>query len=191
MTTTSFWRVIDLAWGDIPDAARTRLASERVRMFHALWHLVRNEGSWNTLEAPQKDELIRQGWTPPRFERQPGAGIDFLYMHRRMIQMVNLSASGETHRGHHEGTSQVAGFVRPWVDIPWDHADPVWPMSVVDRNDPRVAAIFGRSKEQATTDFYRARASEAFQNREWLGSQSLDQLGTQLEFTIHGWMHMH
>ncbi len=63
-----------MAWGDIPDAALTRLASERVRMFHAIWHFVRREDSWNNLESTQKDELVRQGWTPPRFEDQPGAG---------------------------------------------------------------------------------------------------------------------
>ena len=65
-------------------------------------------------------------------------------------------------------------------------------MAFVDlQSYPRFPEIFGRSKEQATTDFYRGRVSEAFQNREWLRSQSLDQLGTQIEFTIHGWMHMH
>jgi hypothetical protein len=57
-----------VTWGDIPDAARTRLASERVRMYHALWHFVRRENDWNNLEASEKDELVRQGWTPPRFE---------------------------------------------------------------------------------------------------------------------------
>jgi len=72
------------------------------------------------------------------------------------------------------------------------HDDPVWPMPVVDLgSDPRFPQIFGRSKDQATTDFYRGRVSEAFENRHWLRAQSLDQLGTQIEVTIHGWMHMH
>jgi hypothetical protein len=161
-------------------------------MYHAIWHFVRREASWNNLEPSQKDELVRQGWTPPRFEDQAGAGIDFLYMHRRMIQMVNLWASGQDHHHHHEGAPQADVFVRPWVDIPWDHTDPIWPMPLVDlQSDPRFPRIFGTSKEHATTDFYRRRVSEVFENREWLRTQSLDQFGTQLEFGIHGWMHMH
>jgi hypothetical protein len=180
-----------MTWGEIPNAARTRLASERVRMYHAIWHFVRREENWNGLDASQKDELVRQGWTPPRFEDQPEAGIDFLYMHRRMIQMVNLWASGQDHH-HHNGAPQGDAFVRPWVNIPWDHADPVWPMPVVDLgSDPDLQQIFGRSKEQATTEVYRRRVFERYENREWLRAQSLDQLGTELEFGIHGWMHMH
>ena len=181
-----------MAWGDIPDAARTRLASERVRMYHAIWHFVRREDNWTGLEASQKDELVRQGWTPPRFENQPGAGIDFLYMHRRMIQMVNLWASGQNHHDHHGAAPQADVFVQAWRDIPWDHDDPVWPMPVVDlQSDPRFPRIFGRSKDQVTTDFYRRRVFEALENRQWMRTQSLDQLGTEIEFTIHGWMHMH
>jgi hypothetical protein len=45
-----------MTWGDIPEAARTRLASERVRMYHATWHFVRGEDDWNRLEASQRDE---------------------------------------------------------------------------------------------------------------------------------------
>lgn len=180
-----------MAYGDIPDAARQRLASERVRMYHALWHLVRNEEEWTDMDAAQKAELVTQGWTPPRFEGNDGGGIDFLYMHRRMIGMVNAWAAGED--GHHHGAPmQAGGFVRGWREIPWDHADPVWPMPVVDlTSDPRFPAIFGRSKEQAATAVYQRRVSEQFANREWLRSQTIDQFGTQLEFTIHGWMHMH
>lgn len=180
-----------MTWGEIPNAARTRLASERVRMYHAIWHFVRREDDWNGLEASQKDELVRQGWTPPRFETQPGAGIDFLYMHRRMIQMVNLWAAGQEHH-HHHGPPQRDAFVRSWVNIPWDHADLVWPMPIVDlASDPDLQQIFGPSKEQATTEVYRRRVSERYENREWLRTRSLDQLGSELEFGIHGWMHMH
>jgi hypothetical protein len=181
-----------MAWGDIPNPALTRLASERVRMYHALWHFVRREDDWNGLEAQQKDELVRLGWAPPRFEDQLGAGIDFLYMHRRMIQMVNLWASGQDHHDHHEGAPQADVFVRPWVNIPWDHADPIWPMPVVNPESvPNFPRIFGRSKEQGTTEFYRRRVFEVYENRDWLRAQSLEQLGMELEFRIHGWMHMH
>jgi hypothetical protein len=182
-----------MAWGDIPNAALTRLASERVRTYHLLWHFVRIEEEWNGLEPEQKNDLVQQGWTAPRFEGRPGAGIDFLYMHRRMIQMVNLWASGQDHHRHHEGAPQADVFVRPWVNIPWDHADPVWPMPIVDPESvpPEFQDTFRRSKDQATTDLYRGRVSEAFENRHWLRAQSLDQLGTQIERTIHGWMHMH
>jgi hypothetical protein len=161
-------------------------------MYHALWHFVRNEDVWNSLEDAQRGELARQNWTPPRFEGQAGAGIDFLYMHRRMLQMVNLWAAGHDHHHHGAGTPQADVFVQPWVEIPWDHTDPIWPMPVIDlESNPQFPQIFGRSKDQATTDRYRRRMGEEFSNRTWLRARSLDEFGTDLEFSIHGWMHMH
>lgn len=170
-------------------------------MYHALWHFVRTERLWDDLEPEVMNSLIQQGWQAPRFQEEPNAGIDFLYMHRRMIDMVNawaaadaLAVDGQDPNGDLQPPPAAprGDFVRAWITIPWDHQDPVWPMPVVDLSAaPNLPLIFGPTKEQATTDFYRQRLLDQFDNPTWLRSQSIDQLGTALEFTIHGWMHMH
>jgi hypothetical protein len=177
-----------MGYADIPLPVKEKLASERMRMYHALWHFVRRRDAWEGLEPGEREELARQGWTPPRFEREPGGGIDFLYMHRQMIGMVNEWASAAAPHEHHLAQPFVVG----WLDIPWDHEDPVWPMPVVDlTSDPQFPRIFGRAKDPAVTEFYRRRVAEEFGNRAWLRAVSLDQFATALEFSIHGWMHLH
>ncbi|MCY9340634.1 hypothetical protein MOF28_20105 [Bacillus haynesii] len=179
-----------MAYGDLPKKILERLSSERTRMYHALWHFVRNKESWDELSTEQREELINQGWEPPRFENEPGAGIDFLYMHRQMIRMVNewgASEDSHDHGGEHVHNSPDS-VVSPWLDIPWNHNDPVWPMPNVSNPQPN---IFGNSKEQATTDVYFQQVNDTFTNRSWLRTVSLDKLGSELEFGIHGWMHMH
>ncbi|MBM0105826.1 hypothetical protein JM946_13885 [Steroidobacter sp. S1-65] len=180
-----------MAYADIPPPVRQRLASERVRMYHALWHFVRNRQSWEALSVEQRAEL--RDWAPPRFEGEAQGGIDFLFMHRQMIQMVNAWAAeavpgGHAGHAHHHSSSP---FVSGWLDIPWDHADPVWPMPAVDLSTADNRAIFGNSKDPALTAEYRRRCSERFQNRDWLRTVTLDAFGTELEFSIHGWFHMH
>lgn len=51
---------------------------------------MRDEGIWNTLEASQKAELVREGRTPPRFERQPGADIGTRPQYGRRLQVKEV-----------------------------------------------------------------------------------------------------
>lgn len=181
-----------MAYADIPPQVLTKLASERMRMYHALWHFVRNREGWEQLEQEQKQPLVDEGWTPPRFEGEPGGGIDFLFMHRRMIAMVNGWAKEPSLGGHHHHDHKDSSpFVVGWLDVPWNHADPVWPMPEVDMTNPQLSEIFGRSKDQSVTAQYRQRCIDRYNNRDWLRSVSLDAFGTELEFSIHGWFHMH
>lgn len=111
-----------------------------------------------------------------------------------MIEMVNAWGSENMNGGHHHhhgaGTS---GFkVVPWFEIPFDHNDSVWPMPPVSvSGNPELERIFGRSKDLDVTEHYRNRVVSEFGNRDWLRSVTLDELGTELERSIHGWMHMH
>ncbi len=133
-----------MAYGDIPIPIKQKLASERIRMYHAVWHFVRNKNSWDGLPAETKKQLKNEGWEPPRFEATDGAGLDFLYMHHRMIRMVDSWMQEE---GHHHGHGKRK-FVVPWLNVPWSHQDPVWPMPQVDLlSNPEFLDIFGRSKD--------------------------------------------
>ena len=101
-----------MGYGDIPLHIKQKLASERIRTYHAVWHFVRNESQWNDLEEEVKQQLRDEGWEPPRFETQDGAGIDFLYMHQRMIDMTNSWGNQDMHDHSHHGHGKK-NFVVP------------------------------------------------------------------------------
>lgn len=178
-----------MSYGDIPETVKQRLASEEMRTYHAVWHAVRNEERWLDYPDEVRIDLIQQGWEPPRFERQDMAGIDFLYMHRQMIHMVNNWASTGNGGGHAHHTKQQ--FVKGWLDIPWEHTDEVWPMPTVDLTSIRNQELFGSTKAPETTALLKGLCDDRFCNRSWLRTVSLDKFGTDLEISIHGWFHMH
>lgn len=193
-----------MAYADIPEALKIRLSSERFRMYHAMWHFARNRRNWESIDwesLPAAERAHLESWKPAHFERESGGGVDFLHMHREMIRMVDAWARetpgghaghGAGH-GHHGGATGAAQerFVVGWSDIPWDPADPVWPMPVVDLSSAEMRRIFRRSKDPAETAFHQRQCVEKYNNRAWLRSVTLDELGTELEFSIHGWCHMH
>ena len=51
---------------ELPDNLRAMLASSKMRMFHYLWHFVRNEEAWNSLPSSDRKELIQLGWEAPK-----------------------------------------------------------------------------------------------------------------------------
>jgi len=79
----------------IPDAI-DMMASRGHRLQHAVWHTVRTQ--WHKLSADDNavKEIDARGWWPKRppflaaggLNLENGAGEDFLYMHRRMILML-------------------------------------------------------------------------------------------------------
>lgn len=178
-----------MAYAEIPPAVEARLATERMRMYHALWHFVRNRRSWESLTDEERTEL--KDWTPPHFEGEAGGGIDFLHMHRQMIGMANswVMESGQGDHDHHHGVQMP--FVSGWLDVPWDHNDAIWPMPVVDLATPELQAIFRNTKGIELTEAYKQRCVDRFNNRNWLRTVSLDAFGIELESSIHGWFHMH
>ncbi|ARU57247.1 hypothetical protein OLMES_3206 [Oleiphilus messinensis] len=164
----------------LPPMIKSMLASAPVRTYHHLWHLVRNEQRWNGLTQTQRQELIDLGWTPPRFERQPGSGLDFLFMHREMIEMVNKHLA---HMNDPNYTSVIG-----WNPIPYEHDDEVWPMPALWQGAERA---FQWAKDPRTTEHFRNRVSNEFRNTTWVRGLSLDEYGSELEWTIHGWFHLH
>ncbi|WP_422418398.1 hypothetical protein [Pseudomonas sp. GZD-222] len=165
---------------ELPTMIREMLASPPMRAYHHLWHLVRNEKLWNELSAIEKQELIDQGWTPPRFEQQPGSGLDFLFMHRQMIEMVNKHL-------HHSGSPtyiQVEG----WNPIPFEHNNQTWPMPALW---PEADKAFVWAKDPRTTQHFSDRVTNEFRNPNWVKQFSLDEYGSELEWTVHGWLHLH
>src|ERR1043165_7078329 len=82
----------------IPPQVTVMLADPKMRLSHLLWHGDRE--LWMRLDDATQKKFIKQfgkKWVPPRPSRDKAgniiednnAGLDFLYMHREMICMVN------------------------------------------------------------------------------------------------------
>ena len=173
---------------DLPASVVSMLASANMRRHHAIWHFVRNR--WHALSAADRTRYAAEGWAPPRLnplgrpedltpapDRDSGAGLDFLYMHRRMIEHVNEMLAEEADPAY----PRVEG----WSPIPWNHDDVDWPMPPV--YDPAVA----RAKDPSQTAAWQATVAATFENDAWLAVQELDDVGSEIEEGIHNWMHMH
>ncbi len=162
----------------LPLQIKQMLASEGVRTFHQLWHLVRSEANWNRLPEESREQLREEGWKAPRFEQDAGAGIDFLYMHRVMIQMV------DEHLHHFPGPYHK---VEGWNPIPFQDNNADYP---VPPNWPGADDAFATAKHPDMAELYKRRVAEQFRNDEWLRSKTLDEVGSEIEWTVHGWMHL-
>lgn len=167
-----------MAFSDIPMEVKAKLAQTEVRVHHHLWHFVRSEERCNGLNDEQRQQFSNAGWMPPRFEMQPGSGLDFLGMHRQMIQMFNqmLAQVDDDHW-------PVASA---WDPIPWADDDNDWPVQDWPDADPTAQWARATDTVAQMQEFVRNR----FQNPEWLRTVSLDELGISIEFSIHAWMHL-
>ena len=179
-----------MSYPDLPIPVKEMLANEMVRTHHHLWHFVRNRQAWEDLPPGNRASLEEAGWRAPRFENEPGSGLDFLGMHRQMIVMSD-AAMLDAQEPH---WPRVTG----WNPIPWDDDDPDWPVPAWQDDRPPWA-----SDEQWArfTDFARdARSTESvnqmsqvadnLQNSDVLQPMILDELGRAMEWSIHGWMHL-
>ncbi|MGH7629087.1 MAG: papain-like cysteine protease family protein [Gemmatimonadales bacterium] len=197
-SAASLWRAVrevarqaDVpAWdqvGKFPIEIRRFWADIASRMHHYIWHAVRIQHPHP--QAAVRDAFRRMGFTPPprlaaQFDRNgnlvraaaAGAGVDFLSMHRQMVQATRTLAA------------QLKLDYRPtgWSPIPWSHTDPVWPVPAW----PASEGVPG-FKEPEVTVFWRGQVRDNLENPKWLSGVSLDRLGTTLEEGIHNWMHMH
>lgn len=179
-----------MSFPDLPSTVKVMLANEAVRTHHHLWHFVRSSASWQSLSDEARSQLTAAGWAAPRFEEDAGSGIDFLGMHRQMIVMTNAAmvAAGDP------DWLSVTG----WTPIPWADDDPDWPVPEWQSDPPPWATEeqWAEFTELAFEARSSARIEEMQQvasnllNPDVLGGLSLDQLGSAMEWSIHGWMHM-
>lgn len=196
------------------------LAGRKHRLIHNVWHTVR--GMWNSLTDQDKEELRKFDWfltDPPRnkdgtLNLSNGAGEDFLYMHRRMIKMVN-------------DIYDKKGVDRPksWKTLPSPFTPQFYYKEVASPNDPFKITYeldlenSGQMIPPATTSFMEqmtdpenpSPAAEAFlyfnktpraynnlmatltrnlRDTRVVSQLSLAAYGNLIEFTVHNWMHM-
>lgn len=196
----------------IPEAL-DMLANETHRLRHTVWHTVR--AAWTSPEMSDKgrQDLRDIGWgiDDPPFQPQGGldlengAGEDFLYMHRRMIQMVN--------RVYADAGKQAPAA---WQEIPSGLGPQIAYRPERDPATNQVRFVLdpdssGLMVPPATPDFMRLTGDSDFlffnktargfslnlvqmarrlRSSAFAGSLPLGAYGNLVEFTVHNWLHM-
>ena len=167
-----------MSYPDLPSSVVVDMADIAMRQHHDLWHLVRRREDWDGLSDQQRASLEGAGWKAPRFEDEAGAGLDFLGMHREMIAHVNHLL--------HNAQNPDWPKVTPWSPIPWNSNDSDWP---VPQSWNGMHPAFADAKGQASAEQMKSIA-QTLMSEAYLRSRSLDEVGTDIEFSIHGWMHL-
>ena len=179
-----------MSFPDLPTVVKSMLADESLRTHHHLWHFVRNPDGWNGLPQADREALAVEGWKAPRFEDEAGSGIDFLGMHREMIEMTDRALA----TANDPNWPSVTG----WDPIPWTDDDADWPVPAWQTTAPPWAsaelwqgltdvAVEARSAAQTAV---MEQLAARFRDTDFLSSVSLDELGIAMEGSIHGWMHI-
>lgn len=166
-----------MAYPDIPAGPKASMAQVAMRLQHDNWHLVRSQSEWNKLPPSDRAALVAAGWQAPRFEQEPMAGVDFLGMHRAMIEEFNhlLGMAGDP----------KWPSVTAWSPFPWADNDPDWPVPPW----PGIPPDFAEQREPATVQQMKQIAA-AIASPAYLKSRTIDRMGTDIEFSLHGWMHL-
>jgi hypothetical protein len=184
----------------IPDVIQM-LASRHHRLQHNTWHTVRMNWPALSKDSAVVAEIDKRGWWPQRppfrddktLILENGAGEDFLYMHRRMIGMV-------------QDMYRMAGKPAPkgWTALPPANAPQLVYKSSPDgksfKVDPSASGFMvpppdlndASDQLMKSPSFLSStmRPIQAlFQSQRWLSGLTLGQLGNLIEWSIHGWMH--
>ena len=176
----------------IPQPIVLLMASREWRMHHYIWHSVRN--LWLFFNDAQRQTIRDLGWEPPRPATRPApgnrrdpildnlSGEDFLYMHRKMIAIVNAQLAQVADPSY----PRVQGW--PQIPRPADVDYPVPP-----------AWLSGNAGLDTYLQNVKSDAFFAAQFLPWeqdytdpvkLAGWTLGEFGSRLEFTIHNQLHM-
>ncbi|WP_405859463.1 hypothetical protein OG361_33270 [Streptomyces sp. NBC_00090] len=184
----------------LPPEMLEMVGSRHHRLHHAIWHGLRD--NWATpsdgdISESDKAEITNLGWAPPRPNQRPtrgtvalrdpdnGAGEDFLYMHREMIQKVRELLSGHG-----------LPMIQAWTSIPSPNRQSrnrdgfsvpqAWDQGQGDFAFKGLATIKSDEYWQSRMTFL----ERQFKNPKYLATLSLDQLGAKIEWLIHNLMHI-
>ncbi len=172
---------------ELPIEVKLSLATRGARLHHLLWHAIRN--NWHDFSDPERDKLRQRhpGWVPPnpRFIKvaptpdNPGGteinfdgGESFLYMHRQMINSVNVQLAA---------LNQPA--LVPWPTIP-EIDDPDYPVPGRTPDGPETDV-----KSDAFLEVLKRRATNVL-DPEVLRANDLSAVGAFVESAIHDFLHM-
>lgn len=174
------------------------MGSLQHRLHHQLWHASRDE--WAGLSNARRSLLRELGWQPGPKEAERnatgpgrysnGAGEDFLFMHRQMIDQVRAIESIASWRSV-PGTSALASFAQDFEAHQVGNPDGfALPDAWIVPGDPDTSHWLHELRRTSTL-YGRFLAWEAkYTDPVYLGGVTLGEMGARIEATIHNWMHM-
>ncbi len=174
------------------------LVTPQHRLTHQLWHTVRDK--WHLIGNDRRQALRNLGWQPGpsgqerdsrgRYKDRNGSGIDFLYMHRYMLGVAaKLGAPQAWHlfpqpRPAVE-TDRVA-FLRYFENADGHSVPPTWLAPGDEAYSQGMAAIKSRDTYDGNFQVWESR----YRDPEYLARMTLGQFGSELELSLHDWLHM-
>ncbi len=179
----------------LPASVVAVFASKHHRLHHAVWHEVRD--AWDGLRQSNQTVTVAisdLGWEPPRPalsaidgamfpNNSNGSGIDFLFMHREMIQLFDK-----------EMAKAGGGEIRAWPEVPRPGSNPLQGFEVPPAWSISKDPVLQRRFESIKSDIYywaRMRWWEReFRSPVYLRTLTLGELGSLIETSIHNDMHM-
>ncbi|MEY2229847.1 hypothetical protein [Streptomyces sp. BF23-19] len=184
----------------LPPEMLEMMGSRAHRLHHAIWHGLRDNWaapSDGEISESDKAEITELGWAPPHPNQRPtrgtvdlrepdnGAGEDFLYMHRQMVQHVRELLSG-----------LGLPVIQAWKSIPSPNRQsrngdgfsvpPAWDTGDGEFGFKSLATIKSDEYWQSRMTFLDRR----FKDPAYLATLSLDQLGAKIEWLIHNQLHI-
>ncbi|MBO0366478.1 PvdJ/PvdD/PvdP-like protein [Pseudomonas shirazensis] len=179
-------------------AMQAWVISPEHRLFHQLWHATRDQ--WHKLPEDKRNALRGLGWQPgpreqerdargPRKHRN-GSGIDFLFMHRHMLaaarQLQDLPAWQQFPLPQPNVEFDRQGFARYHENHDGCCVPPSWQAPGDEPYGQWVAAI--KASETFCSNFQVWESQ--YQDPQYLARLSLGELGSEMEMTLHDWLHM-
>jgi hypothetical protein len=174
------------------------LVTPQHRLAHQLWHTVRDK--WHLIGEDRRQALRGLGWQPGprdserdsrgRYKDSNGSGVDFLYMHRFMLgEAARLGGPGPWQffpqpRPAVE-TDRVA-FIRYFENQDGRSIPPTWLAPGDETYSQGMATIKSREVYDGNFQVWESR----YRDPEYLAKMTLGQFGSELELSLHDWLHM-
>lgn len=174
------------------------LISPGYRLFHQLWHAVRDK--WHTLGEDRRQDLRALDWQPGSAESEReargklrhrnGSGEDFLFMHRHMLKYARSFQAFPSWKSL-PLPRPVLDYNRQAFADYLDNADgfsvpPAW--EAEDDADFNAWLKNVKSSEGYFGNFQLWEAQ--YQNPDYLSTLCLGELGSRIELGVHDWLHM-
>lgn len=174
------------------------LVSPQHRLFHQLWHASRDK--WHHLDEAQRNALRGVGWQPGpldaerdargRHKDRNASGIDFLFMHRRMLakarSLQDLPSWQRLPPPAVPLEYDRAGFIRYFENADGCSVPPAW---VAVDDDEYSQWLHGLKSADAYHGNFQVWESQ-YQDPAYLAKLTLGQFGSELELGLHDWLHM-
>ena len=177
-----------LAWGITPQK----------RLEHQLWHFSRDK--WHLLSDERQEALRALGWQPGprnaergargRTKDHNGSGEDFFFMHRYMLtaarKLQDLPSWRHFPVPPPAAVQDWVGFTRFYDNHGGCCVPPTW--NIPDDEGYSTGMGLVKSPETFYSNFQVWESR--YRDHAYLSKMTLSQLGSELELSLHDWLHM-